>query len=266
MIAHKKIICITGCGSGFGKDSAIALAKRGHRVIATTEFAEEARMLNSYARTNNLPIESFKMDITNQTDREQIKNYDIDILINNAGNGESGPLAEIPMEKVRRDFEVNVFGALALAQMALRKMIEKDKGTVLFISSLAGRIGIPFYGSYSMTKFALCGGVPAMQREIYRITKNVHAVLIEPGAYHTGFNQKNIAKQFAWIDERSHFFKIKENLRAEQENYFRRYEVLSTKSLVDKIIKACEAEKPHRRYSAPMWQNLGIKILRIFTM
>lgn len=260
---NSKTILITGSGSGFGWDSAVALAKRGHRVIATTRTEESCQKLNTFAEDNNLNIQSFKLDVTVPEDRQKIMDYDIDILLNNAGVGESGSLAEIPLDKIRHNFEVNVFGSIALTQLALQKMIPRDSGTILFVSSLGGRITMPFMSAYAMTKFALCGGVDAMRQEIRRITENVHVALIEPGAYHTGFNQKNIAKQFVWMDEKSHFFKIKDALRKGQEEKFNMFEVQSTKSAIKQIVKACEANNPKLRYTAPWWQALGVQLLRM---
>ncbi len=260
----KKTIFITGSGSGFGYDAALALARRGHKVIATTHTTASANELNSFAKKNNLNIESFKLDVTVPEDRQKILNYDVDVLLNNAGTGQSGSLAEIPLDKIRHDFEVNVFGSIALAQLALQKMMKSDKGTVLFVSSLAGRVAMPFLGSYSMTKFALSGGIDAMRREIKKITDNVHVALIEPGAYHTGFNQKNIAKKYTWMDEKSYFWKIKDDLKAKEEKYFETMELKSTKSMITQIVKACEASKPKLRYTAPWWQAVGVQMMRIF--
>ena len=90
----QKTILITGCGSGFGRDSAIALAKRGHRVIATTETEKESAELVELAKANNWAMETFKLDVVNPDDRDKILNYDLDVLVNNAGVGESGSLAE----------------------------------------------------------------------------------------------------------------------------------------------------------------------------
>ena len=91
-------------------------------------------------------------------DRKKIVDYDIDVLINNAGMGESGSLAEIDVKKIRNNFEVNVFGPLELTQLALKKMVKKDSGTVIFIGSLVGRIAFPFLGSYCMTVFSFRRG------------------------------------------------------------------------------------------------------------
>ena len=184
-----KTILITGAASGFGKDSAITLAKRGHKVIATVHREESVSELKK--ETGDLLHDIFKLDITLESDRNKIKDLSIDVLINNAAIGESGALAEVPMGRLRDNFETNVFSTIALSQIALKGMLKKKSGTVVFISSLAGRMPMPFLGPYSMTKFALTAAATMMRSELKKISKTVHISLIEPGGYHTGFNQKN---------------------------------------------------------------------------
>jgi short-subunit dehydrogenase len=258
-----KTILITGAGSGIGKDAALALAKRGHRVIATTETEEQAAALKNDASSLSLSLEVFKLDITLETDRSKITGYDIDVLINNAATGETGSLSEIPIERVRRNFEVNVFAPIELTQLALKGIMKKGKGTVIFVSSLAGRAPFAFLNPYSMTKFALSGGMAALRDELHRVAKNVHVTLIEPGTYATGFNQKMLAKKYEWMNEGSYFYKIISALRNEDAR-FASVELKSTASIVRKIVKAAEAKKPHLRYVAPCYQGLGVRILRIF--
>lgn len=260
----KKTILITGAGTGIGKDAALRLAERGHYVIATTETELQAKALEEEITGQKIRMEVFRMDIRLKTHRAKIEKYDLDVLINNAGIGESGSLAEIPSEKIRDNFEVNVFCAIELTQLALKKMLQNNKGTVLFISSLGGRITMPFLGAYSMTKFALSSGAEAMRKEIHLVRKNVHVSLIEPGAYHTGFNQKNFEKKYEWMDENSVFFPIIDRLHDQEERRFSIIESKSTKSIVRKIVRASEARKPRLRYSAPAWQYIGSQILRIF--
>lgn len=260
----KKTILITGAGSGIGKDTALALAKRGHDVIATTETDEQSLTLKNEAAQTGLRMNIFKLNILNETDRNKIEAYDLDVLINNAGVGESGSMAEIDIGKVRYNFEVNVFSAFQLSQIALRKMFAGKKGTVLFISSLAAKIPMPFLAPYCMSKAALSCGAEALRKEIHQIEKNIHVSIIEPGAYHTGFNQKNIAKKFVWMNRDSYFYSITALLKSREERQFRTIEMNSTKSIVSKIVKAAEANKPRLRYSAPWWQAFGIYILRLF--
>lgn len=261
---RKKTILITGAGSGFGKDTAIKLAKRGHKVIATTETEDQANTLKQEVKTASFMMEIFKLDITKEEDHQQIKDLQLDVLINNAGIGESGPLSEIDVDRVRQNFEVNVFSALELSQLALKPMLERNSGTIIFISSLAGRIVMPFLAPYCMTKFALSSGAESMRNEIHRIKKNVHISIIEPGAYHTGFNQKNIAKKYTWMDEHSPFYPILGKLEKEENKQFDLLESKTTDSIVKKIVKAAEANKPKLRYTAPWWQAMGTQMLRMF--
>jgi len=264
MKKKNRIVFITGCGSGIGKDAAVALARRGHRVIATTRTAASAKEINRLAANQKLSIESFKLDVTVPEDRKKIVDYDVDVLINNAGIGESGSLAEIEVKKIRDNFEVNVFGPLDLTQLALKSMMKKDTGTVIFVGSLVGRIAFPFLGSYCMTKFSLSGGADALRQELRKITKNVHVSLVELGGYHTGFNQKNIARKYEWMREDSYFCEIIGDIRAQEERFFRRTELKSTKTAVNAIIKAVEAKKPKLRYVAPWWQGAFVQLRRIF--
>ena len=258
----KKKILITGAGSGIGKDTAFELCKRGHFVYATTETEEQAAELKIEAKQRNTQLEIFKLDITQASDRELVNSIDIDVLISNAGIGESGSIAEIAMAKVRNNFEVNVFSNFELSQIVLKKMFEKNTGTVIFISSLAGRIPMTFLGPYSMTKFALSSGAETMRKEIHRVRENVHISLVEPGGYHTGFNQKNIAKKYEWMDESSIFFPILDKIKEEETRSFKLTENKNNKSIVRKIIKASEAKKPRLRYAAPAWQAFGVWFLR----
>lgn len=182
MKSSNKTILITGSGSGIGKAAAITLAQRGHTVLATTESEDEAIEFNALAQKQKLPITSFKLDITNPNDRLLASAYNIDVLINNAGIGESGSLAEIDVNKVRHNFEVNVFAPLELTQIVLKGMMTRNSGTVIFISSLLGRITMPFLAPYSMTKFSLSSGAEALRQELKTITKNVHISIVERGS------------------------------------------------------------------------------------
>ena len=141
-----KTILITGAGSGIGRDAAFALAVRGHRVIATTLDEAQAQALRSDANTRNQKLEVFKLDITLATDRAQLLPLELDVLINNAAIGESGSLAEVDVDRIRQAFEVNVFTTLELTQLALKGMIARRRGTVLLVSSIAGRLLMCFVG------------------------------------------------------------------------------------------------------------------------
>ncbi len=258
----KKTVLITGCRRGIGRDAALALARRGHRVLATTHTAKAAAELGRLAAAERLPLESFKLDVTDTDDRERARDHDIDVLVNNAAVGISGSLVEVPLDLVRKSFEVNLLGPLALTQLVLRQMIGRDSGTVIFVSSLAGRITMPFMAPYTMTKFAISSGAETLRSELERLGSRVNVCLVEPGAYHTGFNQEMLAGKYTWMGRESYFRKLLAEIQAGEEKYFRRMEQRSTASIVRQVVRAAEVERPRMRYTAPWWQALGVRLMR----
>ena len=260
----KKTILITGAGSGIGRDAAFALAARGHRVIATTFDEAQAQALRAEAATRGQVLEVSKLDITDAADREHIRPIDIDVLLNNAGVGESGSLAEVDMDRVRKVFEVNLFATLALTQVALKGMIARRRGTVLFVSSIAGRIPMPFLMPYSMTKFALSAAGAGLRAELDQLRCNVHVALIEPGAFHTGFNQAMTERKYAWMGEQSYFSAQVAAMKAKEKRTFDFLEARNTRSIVAQIVKASEAMRPRLRYVAPWAQGAMVRLARIF--
>ena len=224
----KKTILITGAGSGIGRDAAFALAARGHRVIATTFDEAQALALRAECQARGQArgqamgqtIEVFKLDITSPADRELLLPIELDVLINNAGVGESGSLAEVDVDRIRRVFEVNVFATIALTQLALRGMIARRRGTVLFVSSIAGRLPMPFLMPYSMSKFALSAAGAGLRAEMDQLGAGVQIALIEPGAIHTGFNQAMTASKYAWMGPDSYFHAQTAKMKASESRIF----------------------------------------------
>jgi NAD(P)-dependent dehydrogenase (short-subunit alcohol dehydrogenase family) len=189
-----KTVMITGAGSGFGKGASLALAARGHHVIATTETEEQAKALRDEAP--QLTVE--KLDITS-ADVRKAADWDIDVLINNAGAGQTGPMADVPLDRVRHLFEVNVFGTLAVTQSVLPRMLAKGAGRIIIVSSIAGVIVGPSFGPYSMTKHALEAMGKAMRAEL--APQGIDVTLLNPGPYLTGFNDRMAASMWEWFDD-----------------------------------------------------------------
>ncbi|WP_251861731.1 SDR family NAD(P)-dependent oxidoreductase [Clostridium sp. Marseille-Q2269] len=251
-------ILITGAGSGLGKAASIALAKRGHKVYATTHTKPEADDLKEIGLRENISknIESFKLDITLKADRDIAKDLDVDALINNAAIGDSGSASEVPVDKYRTVFETNVFSPLELTQIVFKNMVKKSEGRIIFLSSLSGRITMPFLSPYTSSKFALEAIVSSLKEEVKELdNSNIDIILIEPGAYKTGFNQKNIDKQFVWMMEKSYFKDKSSKLKNKQYNYFELTEEKSFDSIIAQYINAIEDKKPKFRYKAPLIQS-----------
>ena len=260
----KKTILITGAATGIGRDTAFALAARGHVVVATTYDEAQAVALRAQCAARNLAIEVYKLDITQAADRETLRQRPLDVLINNAAISDSGSLAEVDIDRIRRTFEVNVFATLELTQVVLAGMIERGSGTVLFVSSIAGRLPMPFLMPYGMTKFALSAAGAALREEMDVLGRNVHVALIEPGAIHTGFNQTMIAHKYEWMERRSYFSAHLDAIKAKENRMFGFLEAKSTASIVAQIVKAAEARRPKLRYVAPWVQGAFVRMARIF--
>jgi NAD(P)-dependent dehydrogenase (short-subunit alcohol dehydrogenase family) len=187
-----KTVMITGAGSGFGKGASLALAARGHRVIATTESEAQAAALR--AEAPQLMVE--KLDVTS-ADVGKAADWDIDVLINNAGAGQTGPMADVPLDRVRHLFEVNVFGTLAVTQNVLPRMVAKGAGRIIIVSSIAGVMVAPSFGPYSMTKHALEAMGKAMRAEL--APQGIDVTLLNPGPYLTGFNDRMADSMWEWF-------------------------------------------------------------------
>ncbi len=258
----KKSILITGAGTGIGKDTAKKLLSRGHTVYATTHSEDEIAGLQQELGEG---AKVFKLDITVAEDRAKIADLDIDVLINNAAQNASGSLADINIDRVRRLFEVNVFSSLELTQIAIKGMVARGGGTIIFISSIAGRIPEAFVMPYSMTKFALSAAAAGLREEMQVLGKGIHVSVVEPGPYKTGFNQKLVEDQFKWMKEEGSLFSP-EQIAARKEKgdrLLRWFEIGTTDTIVNKIVSAAEAKKPRLRYVAPWTFALLVRILRI---
>jgi NAD(P)-dependent dehydrogenase (short-subunit alcohol dehydrogenase family) len=203
-----KTILITGAGSGLGEGAAIGMARNGHQVIATAQVSPQVAALRSKVDELGLKkVRVEKLDVLDPYDVAYAQTWDIDILFNNAGIGESGPASEIPVDLVRRNFETNVFAPLAFTQGFIRKWIaNKQTGKkIVFTSSMGGLFTPPGYGVYVSTKHALEAIAEAMQQELKPYGIKVQT--INPGAYLTGYNETMADTCFRWLDDSRNFTK-----------------------------------------------------------
>ncbi|OES43899.1 SDR family oxidoreductase [Domibacillus iocasae] len=209
-----KTIFITGAGTGLGRGAALGLAKAGHRVIATTEITAQKTDLLEEAKKQEVKMDVFKLDITNPRDVAQINDYDFDIFVANAAINEGGPLGEVPMDRFRALFEVNVFATLETVQIAARKFVEKGNGKIIFMSSMAGISATPYVGPYTATKHAIEGIAQTLKAEMDEF--GVQVATINPGAYATGFNDRSAEEKWKWFNEETHFTR-KEDMKKQEE-------------------------------------------------
>lgn len=255
-------VLITGAASGIGLEVANKLFLKGHEVIITTHTIKQANFLR---KKINKKFKIMKLDITKESDRKKVKNLNIDVLVNHAGIGMGGSISEIPMEKVRENFEVNVFSSFELMQIVLKQMINKGSGKIFITSSLLGIVPMRFLGVYSATKASIISLATALRSELKLIKSNINISLIEPGAYHTGFNQVMLENKYSWMEKKSYFKEYLDEIREKENKIFKFIEKKNLDSITNKIVEAVESENPKFIIRAPILQVIGIKLYAFFT-
>jgi short-subunit dehydrogenase len=252
-------ILITGTRGGIALDAAKRLLILGYTVYATVHDSKSVEPLKEeLSRFGELAIVE-KLDVLDAYDREKVKSWDIDILINNAAIGNSGPLAEIPVEKIKDVFETNVFAVISLAQLCIPLMIKKGFGKLIFIGSLEGLVGSPFLAPYSMTKYAIENVARSFRIELKPL--GIDVTVVNPGGYHTNFNQINFNNKNEWFNTQGLYNDHLDFIKI-TEKKITLFEVKTTTSIVKKVVKAVTSKKMKRRYAAPFFQWFIISFLR----
>ncbi len=179
-----KVVLITGCSSGIGRCLAEQLSQSGHIVVATARCVE---MLKDLPVALKLPLDVTHPDSVTLAVASTIRQFGrIDVLINNAGYTMLGALEEVSDEETWQVFDVNVFGALRMIRAVIPQMRKQGTGSILNISSIAGRLSTPVNGTYSATKFALEALSDALRLELEPF--GIRVVVVEPGAIQTRFD------------------------------------------------------------------------------
>ena len=177
-----KVVLITGGSSGIGRAIGEHLAHQGYQVYGTSRNPEKFQRAQ-------FPFTLLKLDVTDPENAigcvtEIIeKEGHIDILINNAGVGITGPVEETPNEEIKKAFETNFYGPLNLMKAVLPFMRKERNGLIINITSIAGYMGLPYRGVYSATKGALSLIAESMQMELYQM--GVEICNLAPGDFNT---------------------------------------------------------------------------------
>ncbi len=212
-----KTVLITGAGTGIGLSTLKLAHNAGYKIIAAIHYEKEAAGLPKN-------VEWIAGDLTKPAIREEIIKkfaHKTDIIILNAGHGESGPLIEQPEDRIRKVFEINVFSTILLAQGFGKVMAKRRHGRLIFVSSMAGFVTVSTLGAYCATKHALEALADAMRMELKPF--NVEVASLEPGLIYTGFNEGMAASKFDWLTKNSLF-------AASLENWKKRDETLPSRS------------------------------------
>ncbi len=246
-----KSVLITGCSSGIGKATAAWLAQRGYKVWAT------ARKRQSLAELEASGCRTLSLDVNDAGSMEaavravEAEDGAVGILINNAGYSQSGAIEAVPLDKVRAQFETNVFGLVRLTQLVLPKMRGQRWGRIINLSSMGGKLVFPGGGYYHATKYAVEAISDALRFEVRGF--GVAVVLIEPGLIKSGFSEAAVSQMDpskAGDDPYSAFHEAV--ARATVESYEKgplaRFAGVPD-DVAKAIQKAIEADRPKARYT-----------------
>jgi NADP-dependent 3-hydroxy acid dehydrogenase YdfG len=181
-----KAVLVTGCSSGIGEATALRLAGHGWSVYASARRLESIEHLAGDCKL-------LRLDVTDeQSMRAAVETVErehgaVGVLVNNAGYSQGGPIEQVPLEAVRRQFETNVFGLIALTQLVLPAMRAQRWGKVVNIGSMGGKLTLPGGGFYHATKHALEAISDALRFEVRGF--GVDVILVEPGLITTEFGK-----------------------------------------------------------------------------
>ncbi len=187
----EKVALVTGSSSGIGFETSLALARDGYHTFASMRDTSKAEELKKTAEKENLSISVIELDV----DKEEsivaaIKKIAsdanrIDVLVNNAGYGQFGCTEDVSVDEFRKQFETNFFSIVRIIQEVAPIMRKQSSGIIVNISSVVGRMGLPWSPAYISTKFALEGLSECLRYELGMF--GIKTTLIEPGVIKTNF-------------------------------------------------------------------------------
>lgn len=250
-----QVVIITGGSAGIGAAAARTLAREGARVVLAARRADRLEQLKQEIEQAGGDAWPVVTDITSDPDRRRLVEATlaqfgrIDGLVNNAGFGQGGPVETVPIEKVRQQFETNVFSLLALTQLVIPVMRRQGSGRIVIIGSVAGRITRPFSSIYDATKHALEAFSDGLRNELYPF--GVRVVLIEPGDISTEFSEVSWQLAAPILNDASSPYApfLAHGDATYKES---RHSAAAPQVIADLIREALQAARPRPRYRGPL--------------
>jgi NAD(P)-dependent dehydrogenase (short-subunit alcohol dehydrogenase family) len=248
-------VLITGCSSGVGRAAAMSFRAAGIETFATARDAAALEDLRAVG------CRTLALDVTDEVSRraavETIEQQFgvVRILVNNAGYGQYGPIEEISLDDIRRQFETNVFGGIRLLQLVLPAMRRAGKGRIVNVSSVAGRVAIMGGGAYHASKFALEAVADALRPEVEPFGIAVVNVLPGPIATHFETTLMNTIPDKA----DSPYAPFRKNLARRVHAFLTPggVGVMTADHVAKVVFKAATVSRPRTRYSVGFIAKLG---------
>jgi NAD(P)-dependent dehydrogenase (short-subunit alcohol dehydrogenase family) len=260
---NQKVAIVTGSSTGIGYEISLALARDEFITYATMRNLSKAEGIKPVATKENLPIRIKQLDVT---DDASVKNAveaissetggRIDVLVNNAGYGLNGAFEDLAMDEIKSQYETNVFGLIRTTQAVLPIMRRQKSGTIVNISSGAGRFGFPSGSAYVSTKFAVEGLSESISYELEPF--GIKVVIVEPGVIRTNFgNGLVVAKKSQ--DPNSPYSQMMKKIANSFEELMKNSS--SPDLVANVVLNAVKDENPNLRYLAgnDVEQWLGAK-------
>jgi len=251
---RNELIVVTGASTGIGAATVKELARRGFHVLAGVRREADADALRGLGIEG---IEPCILDITVESDITAIadrvardpQRRALRALVNNAGIAINAPVETLPISQWRQQFEVNLFGHIAITQALLPALLNSS-GTVVNISSVGGKVALPTYGAYAGSKFALEAVSDALRREVG--AAKVKVVVIEPGAVKTEIAERGIAtseglKANMTVVQLTRYSEVMDAVMAQARSF--NETGVSAEAAAVVIAKAATASRPRTRYT-----------------
>jgi short-subunit dehydrogenase len=264
-MADSKIVLVTGATAGIGRETALHLARLGHRVFATGRKADQLAALATEA--GDLRLETLPLDVTNGESiaaaraavAERTDGYGLDMLVNNAGFGYMAPMEHITGDDMRIQFATNVFGLVEVTQAFLPEMRARRAGKVVNVSSVVGRITFPMQGIYCATKHAVESLTDALRAEVRSF--GIYVSLVEPGMIRSNFEgtATSTVDKYQELDQA-----YAPAIAAFRETAAKQYKGAPGPACIAKTVaRILRKRKPGARYVSPRWNVLMIWLMSL---
>ncbi|WP_068176199.1 SDR family NAD(P)-dependent oxidoreductase [Mycobacterium sp. UM_CSW] len=262
---RNELIVVTGASTGMGAATARELARKGFHVLAGVRREADAVALAADGlepRILDITVESDVAAIAERVANDPLRRP-LRALINNAGIAINAPVEALPMDQWRKQFEVNLFGHIAMTQALLPALL-LSSGTVVNISSIGGKVVLPTYGAYAGSKFALEAVSDALRREVGEL--GIKVVVVEPGAVKTEMAERGIATAEGLMANMTAAQLARyEDLAAAVTAQARSFgeDGVSVEHAAKVIVKAATASRPRTRYTIGRDAAVLLRISRV---